>query len=74
MDLLETYLRRAKAMERTQLIKRYMALVLGGFLMFAAGMLIDIHINGVEMTAWDVNLCVPLFGRSAHAYAETPPG
>jgi hypothetical protein len=41
MDALETYLRRAKAMERNQLAKRYAALVLGAALMFSAGMLFE---------------------------------
>jgi len=41
MDALETYLRRAKAMERKQLAKRYAALVLGAALMFSAGMLFE---------------------------------
>jgi hypothetical protein len=41
MNDLETYLRRAKAMERKQQAKRYAALVLGAALMFSAGMLFE---------------------------------
>ena len=41
MSALETYLRRAKTMEKKQLAKRYSALVLGAALMFSAGMLLE---------------------------------
>jgi hypothetical protein len=41
MRALETYLRRAKAMERKQQAKRCAALIMGGAIMFSAGMLFE---------------------------------